>query len=151
MSTIDHYSNLIRKVLEESLEEGSDKERDDEDEDDRRLREKERTKMHQEKNLIIERAKDSYLMLKRMLVKKKYVLATLKAEKEMATKRNRANNRKNGGTKSRPVTASTNLSVVSSEVKLTRPKTVNVIPIKPVCNEDPISVEENTSKEFVFF
>lgn len=149
MSTIDQYSNLIRKALDESLEESSDKERDDEDEDDRRLREKERIKMHQEKDLIIERAKDSYLMLKRMLVKKKYVLATLKAEKEMAAKRNKASNRKNGGTKSRPVTAFTNLSVVNSETKLIRPKTVNVIPIKPVCNEDRISVD--TSKEFVFF
>lgn len=147
---------------EETTDDENEEEKDKEDEEDeeeaqmegdeKQFKEEMKRKRLVEREMALERARASFLMLKRMMVKKKYVLATLRVEKEAANRRNTSNRvnaiRKSASlVKSRPVTAAneTNNAVSNSSAsffsnsnnannnnKLARPKTVNIIPIKPV-------------------
>ena len=85
-----------------------------------------------------ERSAEMYNIFKRMMVKKKYVLSTIKFEKEFGYNFRRLNklaNPKqikqsasaNSMLKSRPLTASLFANSVSSEIKLNRPRTATLI------------------------
>lgn len=85
-----------------------------------------------------EKLMDMYLILKRMLTKKKYVEATIKMEKESRKNKMKRNMNSNVSLKSRPSTALISASDLP-ETKEYKPRMVNLIPMKQmnqIENED---------------
>jgi hypothetical protein len=131
--------NLNKEEIEIKKEDEGRKEEDEENDWDtdsyreQKLVEKQKDKEEKEKKRKeeIRKSIEQFDIFKRMMIKKKYVLATVKHEKEYGYNRRTKLKSKNSNSVksslSRPYTASLFANSVSSDVKLNRPRTATTL------------------------